>query len=286
MRLYGRDDAQGAFIAPWIADQYKGKKIAILHDKSAYGKGLATVVKDKLNGAGVTIAVVDSGVAQHPDQIVGVARGPAVVEDGMDVLGVLDERGHRVLHQRRFGCALSLEHVVGPPQQVVAVGGRDPEQVADHDDRQRGRDVLDEVAAALLADLVEEGVDLAIHNGELKDSSLIAQRIATTPVITVASPAYLKAHGEPASPALAAEAACGPTPAPSVQIVLATPAAFVTGAAGANDPPFGVAKLTVTPLTGLANASVTVTVSGAASAVPASAPCPFPLVSAMFAADC
>src|SRR6202142_2814566 len=54
MRLYGRDDAQGAFIAPWIANEYKGKKIAILHDKSAYGKGLATVVKDKLNGAGVT----------------------------------------------------------------------------------------------------------------------------------------------------------------------------------------------------------------------------------------
>ena len=53
-RLYGRDDAQGAFIAPWIAEQYKGKKIAILHDKSAYGKGLATVVKDKLNGTGVT----------------------------------------------------------------------------------------------------------------------------------------------------------------------------------------------------------------------------------------
>jgi branched-chain amino acid transport system substrate-binding protein len=53
MRLYGRDDAQGAFIAPWIAQKYKGKVIAVLHDKSAYGKGLATVVKDKLNEAGV-----------------------------------------------------------------------------------------------------------------------------------------------------------------------------------------------------------------------------------------
>jgi branched-chain amino acid transport system substrate-binding protein len=53
MRLYGRDDAQGAFIAPWIAEKYKGKTIAILHDKTAYGKGLATVVKDKLNEAGV-----------------------------------------------------------------------------------------------------------------------------------------------------------------------------------------------------------------------------------------
>ena len=53
LRLYGRDDAQGAFIAPWIAEKFKGKKIAILHDKSAYGKGVATVVKDKLNAAGV-----------------------------------------------------------------------------------------------------------------------------------------------------------------------------------------------------------------------------------------
>jgi branched-chain amino acid transport system substrate-binding protein len=54
LRLYPRDDAQGAFVAPWIAATYKGKKIAILHDKSAYGKGLATVVKDKLNAGGVT----------------------------------------------------------------------------------------------------------------------------------------------------------------------------------------------------------------------------------------
>jgi branched-chain amino acid transport system substrate-binding protein len=52
MRLYPRDDAQGAFIGPWIAQKYKGKKIAILHDKSPYGKGLATVVKDSLNAAG------------------------------------------------------------------------------------------------------------------------------------------------------------------------------------------------------------------------------------------
>ena len=53
LRLYPRDDAQGAFAAPWIAEHFKGKKIAIVHDKSAYGKGLATVVKDKLNAAGV-----------------------------------------------------------------------------------------------------------------------------------------------------------------------------------------------------------------------------------------
>jgi branched-chain amino acid transport system substrate-binding protein len=59
MRLYGRDDAQGAFIAPFIAEKFKGKTIAILHDKSAYGKGLATVVKETLNAAGVKEVLFD-----------------------------------------------------------------------------------------------------------------------------------------------------------------------------------------------------------------------------------
>ncbi|MGF9762820.1 branched-chain amino acid ABC transporter substrate-binding protein [Microvirga sp. 0TCS3.31] len=53
MRLYGRDDAQGRFIGPWIKQNYGSKKIAILHDRSAYGKGLADVVRASLNGAGV-----------------------------------------------------------------------------------------------------------------------------------------------------------------------------------------------------------------------------------------
>jgi hypothetical protein len=62
MRLYPRDDRQGEFIAPWIADKYKGKKIAILHDKSAYEKGLAQVVKDKLNVAGVTEILFEGSI--------------------------------------------------------------------------------------------------------------------------------------------------------------------------------------------------------------------------------
>ena len=71
MRLYPRDDEQGAFIAPWIAEKYKGKKVAILHDKSAYGKGLAEVVKDKLNAAGVTEVLVRG----HQSGREGLQRG-------------------------------------------------------------------------------------------------------------------------------------------------------------------------------------------------------------------
>lgn len=59
MRLYGRDDAQGKFIGPWIQERFGSKKIAILHDKSAYGKGLADVVKASLNKAGVQEVLYD-----------------------------------------------------------------------------------------------------------------------------------------------------------------------------------------------------------------------------------
>ena len=49
-------------------------------------------------------------------------------------------------------------------------------------------------------DLVQEGVDVAIHNGPLTDSTLVARRIAATPVVTVATPEHLERHGEPRSP--------------------------------------------------------------------------------------
>lgn len=59
LRVFPRDDAQGAFIAPWLAEKFKGKTIAILHDKSAYGQGLATVVRNKLEAAGVKEVLFD-----------------------------------------------------------------------------------------------------------------------------------------------------------------------------------------------------------------------------------
>lgn len=53
MRLYTRDDAQGAFIGPWIAEKYKGKNVVILHDKSAYGQGVADAVRSTMNAGGL-----------------------------------------------------------------------------------------------------------------------------------------------------------------------------------------------------------------------------------------
>ena len=49
-------------------------------------------------------------------------------------------------------------------------------------------------------DLVEEGIDVALRIGDLKESNLIARRIGTTMRVTVGSTAYFKRHGEPRSP--------------------------------------------------------------------------------------
>jgi branched-chain amino acid transport system substrate-binding protein len=52
-RTCGRDDQQGGFAASYLAKNFKDKNIAIINDKTTYGKGLADEVKKALNAAGV-----------------------------------------------------------------------------------------------------------------------------------------------------------------------------------------------------------------------------------------
>lgn len=51
-----------------------------------------------------------------------------------------------------------------------------------------------------IVDLVEGGFDIAIRNAALKDSSLIARKLAVDHRILCASPEYLAKHGEPRTP--------------------------------------------------------------------------------------
>ncbi len=50
------------------------------------------------------------------------------------------------------------------------------------------------------ADLIGQGLDLAIRVGEVTDASLVARRVGSISRMIVASAAYLEAHGEPTDP--------------------------------------------------------------------------------------
>ncbi len=59
-RTCGRDDAQGRVAGTYLAAHFKGKPIAIVQDKTAYGKGLADETKKALNAAGITEVMYES----------------------------------------------------------------------------------------------------------------------------------------------------------------------------------------------------------------------------------
>jgi len=52
-RTCGRDDQQGGVAGKYIADNFKDGKVAVVHDKTPYGQGLADETKKAMNAAGV-----------------------------------------------------------------------------------------------------------------------------------------------------------------------------------------------------------------------------------------
>jgi branched-chain amino acid transport system substrate-binding protein len=56
-RVVGRDDRQGTIAGDYLADRWRDSQIAIVHDRSAFGQGLAEEVKERLNQRGVSEAL-------------------------------------------------------------------------------------------------------------------------------------------------------------------------------------------------------------------------------------
>jgi len=92
MRTVGRDDQQGPALAAFIAGELKGKKVAIVDDKTAYGEGLANEVEKTLKAAKVNVVARERTTDKETDfkAILTKIKGknPDVVfHGGMDATG-------------------------------------------------------------------------------------------------------------------------------------------------------------------------------------------------------
>jgi branched-chain amino acid transport system substrate-binding protein len=99
-RVCGRDDQQGQVAAAFIAKNFKGKNIAILNDKSTYGKGLADETKKSLNKLGVTEKLYESYNADDKDFNAIVSR---LKRDNIDLVyvGGYHQQAGLILRQMR-----------------------------------------------------------------------------------------------------------------------------------------------------------------------------------------
>jgi len=66
-RVCGRDDQQGGIAGKYLATHFADKNIAFVHDKTAYGKGLADETKKALNAAGKQEAMYEAITAGEKD---------------------------------------------------------------------------------------------------------------------------------------------------------------------------------------------------------------------------
>src|SRR6266571_4681592 len=99
-RVCGRDDQQGAVAGAYMAKTYKGKNIAILHDKSTYGKGLADETKKAFNKAGGKEKLYEAYTQGDKDFNALVSKLKAAAIDVVYVGGYHTEAG-LILRQMR-----------------------------------------------------------------------------------------------------------------------------------------------------------------------------------------
>ena len=107
-RTCGRDDQQGSFAGPWIAEHFKGKYAAIVDDKSAYGKGLADLTKEAMNKAGLTEVVHESITAGEQDYTALVSKLKAANVDVIYFGGYHPEAALIVKQAREQGLQAQL----------------------------------------------------------------------------------------------------------------------------------------------------------------------------------
>ncbi|MCB5176596.1 MULTISPECIES: branched-chain amino acid ABC transporter substrate-binding protein [Microvirga] len=99
-RTCGRDDQQGLVAGTYLADNFKGKKVAIIHDKTPYGKGLADETQKTMNSKGLKEVVYEGINTGEKDYSALVSK---LKQAGVDVVyfGGLHTEAGLIIRQMR-----------------------------------------------------------------------------------------------------------------------------------------------------------------------------------------
>src|SRR6202521_2284959 len=99
-RVCGRDDQQGAVAGAYLVKHFKGKKIAIVHDKATYGKGLADETKKGINKGGMKEVLYEGVNTGDKDFSALVSK---IKQSGADLIywGGLYTEGGLIVRQMR-----------------------------------------------------------------------------------------------------------------------------------------------------------------------------------------
>lgn len=123
-RVCGRDDQQGLIGAKFVLDELKKTKIAILHDKTTYGQGLADEFKKDIEGKAEILDY--EGIVQGENDYTSVLtkikeKAPEVIYFG----GIYPEGGLIVKEMKEMGLNalfVSGDGVIDP--EFVKIGGK------------------------------------------------------------------------------------------------------------------------------------------------------------------
>lgn len=99
-RICGRDDQQGVVAGNYVVDHFKDTNVAILHDKTSYGKGLADEMRKQMNARGKKETLFEAYTAGEKDYSALVSRMKAN-NIGLIYLGGYHAEGGLIVRQAR-----------------------------------------------------------------------------------------------------------------------------------------------------------------------------------------
>jgi branched-chain amino acid transport system substrate-binding protein len=108
-RVCGRDDAQGAVAAEFVLSHVKARRVAVVHDRTEYGRGLVESFRREVlrKGAG-RIPAAESLAQGDRDFSAQVMRVRAAKPDALYFGGVFREAGHLLRQLRQAGVGVAF----------------------------------------------------------------------------------------------------------------------------------------------------------------------------------